>query len=149
MQAHSGADTLDRPQDANDDTSATLGDLLPDESLPDPDAGLLREELCQDLRSAVERLKDRDVRRAVQLCRLEERSCRDAAHAMGMSPRRVLRLNQQGCRRLSRDAQLRRLIDLDERTRFHAHKGVAAFNRDWTSVTEGAALWRIGQEAKF
>ena len=39
------------------------------------------------------------------------------------------------------------LAGLDERTRFHAHKGVEAFNRDWTSVTEAAALWRIEQQA--
>ena len=34
---------------------------------------------------------------------------------------------------------------LDELTRFHSHKGFTAFNRDWTSVTEDAALWRIEQ----
>lgn len=34
---------------------------------------------------------------------------------------------------------------LDELTRFHAHKGLTAFNQDWTSVTEGAALWRVEQ----
>ena len=146
VQAHSGADTLDRPLEAGDEEGATQGDLLPDDSLPDPDAGLLLDELRRGVRDAVDRLEDGDERRAIQLCQLEDHSLRDAADAMGMSTAQVRRLNDQGCKRLSRDWRLRRLIDLDERTRFHAHKGVAAFNRDWTSVTEGAALWRIEQQ---
>ena len=67
---------------------------------------------------------------------------------MGVSPRQFRRLNHRAQERLFRDKQLRSLVDLDYRTRFHAHKGVAAFNRDWTSVTEGSALWRIGEREK-
>ena len=148
IQAHSGADTLDRSIDADDGVAATLGELLPDERLPEADAGLLLDELRRDVRAAVARLKDDDERRTVELCQLEARSCRDAAQAMGMTRRQVRRLNHRARERLSRDWRLRRLIDLDDRTRFHAHKGVAAFNRDWTSTTEGAALWRIGEREK-
>jgi hypothetical protein len=96
----------------------------------------------------VNSLEDGDERRAVQLCHLEARDSRDAARIMGMSPRQVRRLNHRAREHLFRDSRLRRLIDLDDRTRFHAHKGVAAFNRDWTSVTEGAALWRISEREK-
>ncbi len=148
IQAHSGADTLDRSANADDGVDATIGELLPDDSLPDADAGLLLDELRRDVRAAVDRLEDEDERRTVQLCQLEARSCREAAQAMGMSRRQVRQLNRRARERLSRDWRLRRLIDLDDRTRFHAHKGVAAFNRDWTSVTEGAALWRIGEQEK-
>jgi RNA polymerase sigma factor (sigma-70 family) len=147
-QAHSGADTLDRAVNADDGVSATLGELLPDDSLPDADAGLLLDDLRRDVRAAVNSLEDGDERRAVQLCQLEARDSRDAAQIMGMSPRQVRRLNHRAREHLFRDSRLRRLIDLDDRTRFHAHKGVAAFNRDWTSVTEGAALWRISEREK-
>lgn len=149
IQAHSGADTLDRPVDGADGERSTLGELLADDSLPETDAGLLLDELRQGVRAAVARLEDADERRAVQLCQLESRSCREAADALGVSVDRARRLNARGCDRLRRDWRLRRLVDLDDRTRFHAHKGVAAFNRDWTSVTEAAALWRIGEEGKF
>ena len=64
---------------------------------------------------------------------------------MGADERQVRQTGQRARRWLARDWRLQRLVDLDNRTRFHAHKGVAAFNRDWTSVTEGAALWRIEQ----
>ena len=147
IQAHSGADTLDRPLNAGDGEGATGLDLLADDSLPDADAGLLLDELRQGVREAVDRLEGAE-RRAVQLCQLEARSYREAAGAMGVSPGRARRLSDLGCRNLSADRQLRQLIDLDDRTRFHAHKGVTAFNRDWTSVTEGAALWRIAQAEK-
>jgi len=149
IQAHSGADTLDRSVNEDDGVAATLGDLLPDENLPDADTGLLLDELRRDVRAAVARLENSDERRAVQLCQLESRSSRDAARAMGVSRRQLRQLNRQARERLSRDWRLRKLIDLDDRTRFHAHKGVAAFNRDWTSVTEGAALWRIGEREKL
>ena len=148
VQAHSGADTLDRNVNDDDGAPATLGELLPDESLPDADAGLMLDELRRDVRAAVARLEDGKERRAVQLCQLEARSSREAAKAMGVSRRQIRQLNHRARERLSRDWRLRRLIDLDDRTRFHAHKGVAAFNRDWTSVTEGAALWRIGEREK-
>jgi DNA-directed RNA polymerase specialized sigma24 family protein len=148
IQAHSGADTLDRSTSADDGAAATVGELLPDDSLPDVDARVLLDELRRDVRAAVARLEDDDERRTVQLCQLEARSYRDASRAMGVSPRQVRRLNHRARERLFRDKQLRSLVDLDDRTRFHAHKGVAAFNRDWTSVTEGAALWRIEEREK-
>lgn len=147
--AHSGADTLDRSTSTDDGVTATVGELLPDDSLPDVDAGLLLDELRRDVRAAVARLEDDDERRAVQLCQLEARSYRDASRAMGVSPRQVRRLNHRARERLFRDWRLRRLVDLDDRTRFHAHKGIVAFNRDWTSVTEGSALWRIGEREKW
>ena len=149
IQAHSGADTLDRPLDAGDGERVTALDLLADDSLPDADAALMLDELRRGVRAAVDRLEDDGQRRAVKLCRLENRSYREAADAMGVSPGQARRLSMQGCRRLARDWRLRRLTDLDDRTRFHAHKGVAAFNRDWTSVTEGAALWRIEEREKI
>ena len=37
-QAHSGADTLDRPLDTANEAGETAGDLLVDETLPDPDS---------------------------------------------------------------------------------------------------------------
>ena len=139
IQAHSGADTLDRPLDTANEAGETAGDLLVDETLPDPDAGLLLEELRRDVRNAVDRLKDGDERRAATLCLLEERSLPEVAGAMGVSVRQARRLNARACRRLFQDRRLRARIDLDERTRFVAHKGVAgstenSYSIDWGTV---------------
>ena len=146
--AHTGAEALDRPLNGTDADGATLGELLADESLPEVDAALLLEELRRGVREAVERLKDDGQRRATRLCRLEGRSYREAGADMGVSARQAQALCRRAGANLARDRALRQLANLDERTRFHAHKGVAAFNRDWTSVTEGAALWRVAQREK-
>ena len=146
-QAQTGAEALDRP--LGDGDGETLGDLLADDSLPPPDAGLLLDELRRGVQEAVERLEDAGEREVVRLCHLEQRGCRDAAASMGVSVRQARQLDARACKRLARDWRLRRLAGLDDRTRFHAHKGVEAFNRDWTSVTEAAALWRIEEEGRM
>ena len=143
---HIGAVELDRPLPTDEGDGEALVDQLADDSLPEPDAALLNDELRQALRDAMERLENEDQRRVATLCKLEGRSYREAADQLGISVERTRRLWQRAADRLARDRPLRSLAGLDERTRFHAHKGVEAFNRDWTSVTEAAALWRIEQQ---
>lgn len=147
--AHTGAQTLDQPARGFEDSGTTLKDMLADDSLPDADAALLSRELADTVRAAVDRLEDEKQRRAVRLMQLEARSARAAAADMGVTPAQARRLCDQALARLYGDARLRALTDLDERTRFHAHKGVRAFNQDWTSVTEGAALWRVEQRERM
>ena len=143
--AHTAAEALDRPIRAEDGDGATLGEALVDDRLPEPDDALLQDELRRGVHDAVNRLPDEGQRRAVRLCKLEGISAGAAAEALGVSAARVRRLYARACVSLSQDPRLRALADMDERTRFHAHKGVQAFNRDWTSVTEAAALWRVEQ----
>ena len=149
IRADTGAQTLDRPVSGMDESGATLKDMLADDSLPDADAALLRRELADGVRAAVDRLEDEGQRRAVRLMQLEARSARAAAADMGLTPAQVRRLCEQALTHLHGDARLRALADLDDRTRFHAHKGVRAFNQDWTSVTEAAALWRVEQRERM
>lgn len=143
--AHTGAVSLDRPVEED---GCALSELIVDESLPDTDAALLLDETRRCVREAVARLKDAGQRQAIRLRALEGRGCRETAALMGTSPARARRLYAQGGVSLARDPRLRAQLCLDERTRFHAHKGVQAFNRDWTSVTEGAALWRVEQRER-
>lgn len=143
-----GAKALDRPLRNARNKGTTLMDKLVDDSLPEADAALIDAELRKCVRTAVARLPE-GQRQAMELCGLRQLSAREAAVRIGMSPGRVRRLYDRAEARLSADKQLRTMANLDERTRFHAHKGVAAFNRDWTSVTEGAALWRIEQRQKM
>lgn len=140
--AHIGADTLDRQLD--EDGSTAL-EQLADDSLPEPDSGLLLEELCRGVREAVGRLGDDRQRRVTELHQLEGLSYGETAEAMGIGIPQARQLWNRASFQLARDRELQFWAGLDARTRFHAHKGVAAFNRDWTSVTEGAALWRVEQ----
>lgn len=147
--AHTAADTLDRPLADLDEEGMTALDALADETLVDPDEALMLDELRRDVREAVARLEDGEQRRVMQQCKLEGRSYGEVAADMGISLIKVQRLFLQARTSLARDRRLRELAKLDELTLFHARKGVQAFNRDWTSVTEGAALWRIGQRERM
>ena len=146
--ADTGAAALDAPLQRPMGDGETLKDRLPDDSLPEVDAALLAEELRRGVRAAVARVPDLMQRRTMELCGLQGYTARQAADRLGITAVRARRLYDRASVRMSGDRGLRALADLDARTRFHAHKGVAAFNRDWTSVTEGAALWRIEQQRK-
>ena len=52
----------------------------------------------------------------------------------------IRRDNIKGLRMLGRD---RALMALESGTRYYARKGVKAFQSDWTSTTEAAAIWRV------
>ena len=142
--ADTGAAELDGPVRGCQDGGATLKDRLVDDSLPEADAALIDADLRRCVRAAIARLPE-GQRQAMELCGLKGLSLRAAAEQTGIPQARLRRLYDRAGTRLCADSQLRTMVDLDERTRFHAHKGVAAFNRDWTSVTEGAALWRVAQ----
>lgn len=146
--AHLGAVSLDEPIPGGDDGDTTRADLLADESLPDADENLLRAEIVATVRGAVDAIPDARQAVAVRLRHLEGRTGQQVGDMLGCSRERVRQLERDGFKALRRDKRLRALMrayHLDEETRFYAHKGVTAFNTDWTSVTEGTALWRIEQ----
>lgn len=132
--------SLDEPAYADEDTP--LVETLADENSPDAEGILLDVEERRCVREAVARLKDDDVRRAYEYTYFRGLTRVQTAGAMGVSTNQVTHLIRKGRNQLSRDQRLRAVADLDERTRFHAHKGVAAFNRDWTSTVEAAVIWR-------
>ena len=143
---HTGAESLDRKTSEGSDE--TLMDMLADETLPDPDEALLKEEQARALRQAVGRLKDDRQRQVAREMLLKGKSIRKTAQRMGVTPSRVCRLRDRARENLLQDQRLRREFDLDERTRFFARKSLAAFRRDHTSVVEEAVIWREGQRAR-
>ena len=144
--AHLGAVPLDEPIPGSEDGDTTRADLLADESLPEADEDLLRAEIVATVRGAVDAIPDARQAVAVRLRHLEGRTGQQVGDMLGCSRERVRQLERDGFKALRRDKRLRALMrayHLDEGTRFYAHKGVTAFNSDWTSVTEGAVLWRL------
>lgn len=147
--AHVGALALDDPIPGGEEEGITFKDQLPDDSLPDIDADVLLDDVRVGIREALERLKDQRGREVVRGCDLDGKTLHEAAQALQISTERARQLRNRAYKELRKDPRLRALADLEARTRYHAHKGVGAFERDLTSVTEGAALWRIQQRARL
>lgn len=147
--ADPGAVSLDNHLTEGDADSATLGDLLADESLPASDEALLQDELRTSVRDAVAQLTDPRQRRIAELYMIQGQSLAEVADDVGISTAKVLQLYGRALANLARDIRLQALADLDDRTRFYKKKGIRSFNADRTSVTEEQALWRIEQREKI
>ena len=142
--AELGAVSLSAPLD--DDDGDTIGDMIADKSLPDACDTLARAEVRDNVRAALDRLPE--IERAVidghELRGLDFDALADE---MGEAAEALKQADRRGIKHMRQDKALRAYW-LDLETRFYAHKGVEAFNRDWTSTTEGAALWRIERKEK-
>lgn len=121
-----------------EDSAATVGDMIADDDLPEPDADMFREDVRRGVRAAVDRLPEAQAV-AVRGYDLDGVRQGELAVQMGVSDERVRQIRRKGWNGLQRDRMLRDLAD-DMLGGFWWHKSVAAFNRDWTSSTEAAAL---------
>lgn len=122
---------------------------MKDESLPEADEGLLRGEIVRTVRERVDALEDGRGREIVRRSRLDGEALGQVAQDMGITFQQAARLRGKAENTLRRDKYLRALTDIDERTRYHAHKGASAFQSDHTSVVEAAVIWREEQRARL
>lgn len=143
--AHLHTVSLDAPL-SDEEGAATLLDTLADESIPDASSGLVEAHKASTIREAVDRLAE-DRREVVRRHDLQGVSLAKTGEGMGLTLVEARKLRAKALNDLRKDKAIR-LMWLDEGTRFYQHKGVSAFNTDWTSVTEAAALWRIEQREK-
>ena len=130
--------SLDAPIDGTDDI--TLGDAIADTSAPLPEVEAVLSDRQRQVRAAVDALNRDEIRYVISRKYFDGKTYGEIAGEMGVSTDRVAQLAAQGRKKLSKDRHLKAY--LDEYTPFYRHKGVAAFNRDWTSTTEAAVLWR-------
>lgn len=134
--------SIDAPlgEDADGDT---LRDLLTDENAPEIDTRIICAEVVEAVRKAVEAIPDSDARRAVNYVRLQGQTRKETAKRLHTTENRVTALVRKGEESIRKNSELKKALpDLDEMTRFHAHKGVTAFMRDMTSTVEAAVMWR-------
>ena len=143
-----GALSLDVPANPEDGQGETLLDLIPDASLPEIDAGLIREEVRAVVRLAVGHIQDERQRRALELTHLEGSTIKEAAARLGTDETHIRAMNRLSLSQLRKEKKIRALVDLDSLTRFHAHKSISAFIRDETSVVEEAVFWRDEQQRR-
>lgn len=141
--------SLDEPLLNDTEDSETLADTLRDDSLPDLDDSLLREEIQQNIRESINRLPDPRQRQVLMLHGIEGRDIGEVANILGVDVHHAVYIYNRAMSNLTRDNKVLALADLDDQTRFYSHKGVRAVLRDRTSVTEEAALWRIDQKGKI
>ena len=116
-------ESLDEP--LNDETDDTRLDLLADETIPDPDAGLIEAERKQTVRDAVDRLQE-DQRTIVSLHFFEGKTYQQTADEMN----------------LPRDRYLKALVEVNRRTPYLLGVGVTRFNSTFTSAVEEIVLLR-------
>ena len=140
--AHLHAVSLDAPI-GDDEDGGTLLDTLADESLPEASSGLVESERTTAVQEAVNRLES-ERRETIQRYYFQRQSLAQTGEGMGLTLVETRKLRKKALNDLRRDKDIRALW-LEEGTRYYAHKGVRAFNTDWTSVTEAAAIWRIEQ----
>lgn len=117
----------------------TLLDLVADDSLPDEDESLLRDDVAREVRAAIDRLEPK-ASEVARCYYLEGVQLTALARQMEVSIARAGQIRSSAIRHLRKDNRLRALVDDACCWRY---KGATAFNRDWTSVTEAAALWRM------
>lgn len=134
--------SLDAPAYSNDDgySDVTLLETLPDTSIIPDDDRVLSREIVETVNAAVDALPE-DCAAAVRSVELQRNSQAKTAAVMGITPEAVRRLIAKGIRDLRKDKRIR-LLALDQKTRFHAHKGIRAFYSSGSSVVEDAVIWR-------
>ena len=132
-------ESLDEP--LNDETDDTRLDLLADETIPDPDAGLIEAERKQTVRDAVDRLQE-DQRAVVSLHFFEGKTYQQAADEMNLTRDRVTTIFQNARRNLRRDRYLKALAEVNRRTPYLLGVSVTRFNSTFTSAVEELVLLR-------
>lgn len=119
-----------------------LVDLLPAKS-EGPDKRMERQAVRETVRERVGMLPQAQ-RQAVTLHDLEGHSMQETAEACGKPRSLVVSLRLSAFSALRRDRIMKELVGLDRRTNWHMHKGLKAWQSDWTSSTEALAFWRMG-----
>ena len=130
-------ESLDKP--LNDETEDTMLDMLPDDTIPEADAGILEEEKRQTVRDAVNRLKE-EQRAAIDCRFFKGLSYQQTAQEANIQPSRLSSVLSSATRILRRDRRLQSLID--HSTRYNLHVGLTRFNTTMTSAVEELAIVR-------
>lgn len=124
------------------DGGGVIGDLLVDDSLPDEDAGLLRDDVRRHVWESLEGLPVQQAS-AVRMYHLEERPLQDVATALGVSVERARQIRHKGERTMRK-----RLQPFVDDALCWRRWSVSTFMQDWTSVTEWAAMKRMQAKEK-
>lgn len=121
-----------------DESTATIEDTIADDNLPDEDGDMYRDDVIREVRAAIGRLEMTQAQ-VIRGYHLEGVKLAVLAEQAGVTIEKVRQIKQKARNNLMMDERLRGFFDEDD---CYRHKSLAAFQRDWTSSTEAAVLWR-------
>ena len=132
---------LDQP--LADETDDSLLDTVEDPDILPFDEPIIEEETraetAEAVHAAVDRLKNTKQREAIRRVYFDGQTKSEAAAAMGIQPKAFYNVEREARDKLRTDLRLK------EYAIPFFHIGVNRFNTTWTSATEAAVLWRLGE----
>ena len=141
------AGSLDAPI-SEDEDGAALGDLIRDPHAEDAftaaEEELYREQLHRALEATIDRLSP-EAAAVIRGVYWNGETLAEIGRRQGISIARAGQIKSRALSDMAKEARkskaaLRQFVE--QRTPYYAHKGVKSFNRDHTSVTEYAVLYR-------
>lgn len=145
------AASLDTPAFPDDPDSMTVGECIPDETLPESGEELIADEIVLCVRAAVQRLPDERQRYVITETALHGKTYREVGEKLGISVETVRKAINRGERALKEDPQLSALRSAHciAPLSYWQHKGVSKFHADWTSTTEEIVLRLMAGKGAF
>lgn len=125
--------SLDEAIPGADGESVARLDLLEDESIPDKDETLHRQEQREGVIDAIKRLKNPQQREIMYRFYIDGQGAKAIAAAHGLTQRRVLHIVADGRNKMRRDRLLRRIAGIKIP---HVYVSVRQFQLTHTSATE-------------
>ena len=141
--AEHGALSLDKP--LADDEDSSLLNTLKDNSLPDTGEAVALDDLRRKVRAEVRNLNSRHAAGVIYAHDIDGRSYRKISEETGITKNEIRQIRNKGFDELRKSPTILTLINLEDRTRYYAHKGYRAFSSSWSSVVEDAVIWRLEQ----
>jgi len=141
-------DSLDAPAYASDDCDVSLMETVPDDSLPNVEECAIRDDNAARVRAALDAIDNSEARHVMVERYFRNKPMTVIAAEQGVPYRRTKSMHDEALRMLAKDKGMRSLMrerELEQRTRFHAHKGVGSFWSSGSSVVEDAVMWREQQ----
>lgn len=137
---HYNAESTNKPISETGDL--TIVDTIPDDSLTDEDAAILRDDVQRLVHAAIDCLKQQEAT-VIRASFLEGVPYGVISQRLGVSETRVGYLRHRGLQKMQDNQCLRQLVD---DACCWKRKGVRAFRSNWSSVVEDAVLWREKQD---
>lgn len=145
--------SLDRPLSKESDSEATIADIVEDHSAEVERTvidSIFEDQKRQAVWKAVDQLENQRERQAIRLYYQDGLTYKEVGQVMGLSHERIRVLIASGLKKLRTQKRYKALRGFTDLSAIYSKSisgvSVAAFNRTWTSSTEGAALWEIDRK---
>lgn len=133
--------TISLDETIDEEGNLTRLDMLADETAPDAEEVLCRNDMRLIVTEAVERLEEQQ-RDAIKNYYIKGKTYKGTAEAMGIDPKQIKNLLEKGKMYLRRDRTLRAIASIERSTNYYAHVGVKLYSSTMTSAVERIVLRR-------